>query len=231
MQKRFIPIPFFTALLLYSVLNLVIFLGVDSLRLDSTVFWISWTLAFPVQLAILAFFGFFARWQSAFEKPLVYVSVVGGALAYLAAGLVFMLAATENTTAFIITEAALTAVYLAFLLFSSHSVKTVREAEDSRLYTAGKVGFIRMLTADVEDAMSRAADPKVKDALLELSEQIRFSDPMSSGALESCESRISEMIFAISEKAKDGDSQELIDMINEVSRLVEDRNRRCKLLK
>ena len=54
---------------------------------------------------------------------------------------------------------------------------------------------------------------------------------MSSGALESCESRISEMIFAISEKAKDGDSQELIDMINEVSRLVEDRNRRCKLLK
>ena len=111
-----------------------------------------------------------------------------------------------------------------------------RVAERGEVFTAerevkAKVAYISVLKADVEDVMMIATDGAVKNALIELSECVRFSDPMSHPSLGGVEAQISAAVARISSLVSAGNNEEAVGAILETKNLIEARNRRCIMLK
>ena len=229
MRNKRLSASFFIMLIIYALINLIMFLNVESLRTDSAVFWIGWATAFPLQLIIVAYLGFALKWKNAIvQKPVLYPIILGGSLLYLIAGFIFMFAPIESIMAIVITEASLTSLYVIVLFFAKRSVDYI---VSSQAYTKKKVGFLRLLKADVDDVIRITADAAVIASLTELSDSIRYSDPMSSPALASYEAAISDCIVKASEGVRSKDNATAMHYIGEAKRLLESRNQRCKLLK
>ncbi len=229
MRNKRLSASFFIMLIIYALINLIMFLNVDSLRTDSAVFWIGWSTAFPLQLLILAYLGFALKWRNAIvQKPVLYPIILGGSLLYLVAGFIFMFAPIESIVAIVITEACLTSLYAIVLFCAKRGVDYI---VSSQAYTKKKVAFLRFLKADVDDVIRITTDTAVLAALSELSDSIRFSDPMSSPTLASYEAAISDCIVKASASVRATDNATALHYIGEARRLLESRNQRCKLLK
>ena len=89
-----------------------------------------------------------------------------------------------------------------------------------------KTSYIKKIKADVDTLLSKETDTEVKKALRKLSDEIRFSDPMSNSALEDIEAEISQKLISVSTAGDDK-----INVISEISRLINQRNTKCKALK
>ena len=229
MRNKRLSASFFIMLVLYALINLIMFLNVDSLRTDSAVFWIGWSTAFPLQLFIVAYLGFAVKWKNAIvQKPVLYPIILAGALLYLIVGFVFMFAPIESIMAIVITEAILTSVYIVVLFCAKRGADYI---VSSQSHTKAKVGFLRLLKADVDDIIRITADPTLAAALAELSDDIRYSDPMSSPALVSYETAITDNVLKASTAVRSANSAVALQHVNEAKRLLESRNQRCKLLK
>ena len=88
-----------------------------------------------------------------------------------------------------------------------------------------KAFYIKQLQADVELLAGAETDTTTKSALMQLAEKIRYSDPMSDEQLADIENRITEKIAelkASTDKAKN---------INELNSLLDERNRKIKIMK
>ena len=89
--------------------------------------------------------------------------------------------------------------------------------------------FLRSLTVDAESLLAHAAVPELKKTLQEVYEAVRYSDPMSHGALAGVEGQIT---VKFSELSKAVDAQEPAERAaEELKVLLSDRNKKCKLLK
>ena len=88
-----------------------------------------------------------------------------------------------------------------------------------------KRAFIQFLQTDIDMLAETETDAETKAALKKLAEKVRFSDPMSHEMLGELESRISakveEMKTATDKKA----------LIEEITTLLTERNKKCKILK
>ena len=84
---------------------------------------------------------------------------------------------------------------------------------------------LKSLQTDVELLTETEIRPDAKAALQALAEQLCFSDPMSGEALAPLEQEISEKIAAL--KAAEDKAQTAA----EISRLLDERNKKCKILK
>ena len=89
-----------------------------------------------------------------------------------------------------------------------------------------KTSFIKSLKADVDILLSKETDSEVRDALRKLSDEIRFSDPMSNNALDNIEAEISDKLISVSAA---GENKK--NVISEISGLIKQRNIKCKALK
>lgn len=89
-----------------------------------------------------------------------------------------------------------------------------------------KTSYIKKIKADVDTLLSKETDTEVKKALRKLSDEIRFSDPMSNSDLEDIEAEISQKLISVSTAGDDK-----INVISEISRLINQRNTKCKALK
>ena len=91
--------------------------------------------------------------------------------------------------------------------------------------------FIKSLTVDADTLMASAKSEAVKAECKKVYEAIRYSDPMSHHALASVESQITIQFHALSE-AVEGDDADLVAAIaKNLTVLIEDRNKKCLLLK
>ena len=88
-----------------------------------------------------------------------------------------------------------------------------------------KVFYIKSLQVDVEMLAKAESDPTIKAELAKLAEKIRFSDPVSSDALAEIETEIANKIKEI-ETSKDK-----LAIIAVTTALVEERNKKAKILK
>ena len=88
-----------------------------------------------------------------------------------------------------------------------------------------KRAFIQFLQTDIEMLAETETDSATKIALKKLAEKVRFSDPMSHEMLGELESRISAKVEEVKTAA---DKKVLIE---EVTTLLTERNKKCKILK
>ena len=87
-----------------------------------------------------------------------------------------------------------------------------------------KTEFIRDLSVEVEGLLNNAKDEEEKKLLKALYEKVRYSDPMSAVELTEIEGKISNALNLTKNKANE-------KSVNEVLKLLDERNRKCKLLK
>lgn len=189
-------------------------------------FWITYTfsaVAFIIQPFV---------WKIAFGKgkelkskflgiPLIHVGLVYLVI-QLIAFVLFMAFPNIPSWIAVIVNALIIGVSLICLISTEVGTKEINKVEEK---VKQKVFYIKELQIDVEMTAQRETDAETKKALEALAEKIRFSDPMSSEQLFDLENKIKEKV---EELKTSGDK---ITLSKDVELLLEERNRKCKLLK
>lgn len=88
-----------------------------------------------------------------------------------------------------------------------------------------KTFYIKQLQADVELLANAESDAKAKAELLRLAEKIRYSDPVSHEQVAELETRIAEKVSDLKTTDNKG------EIITEIHSLLDERNKKCKILK
>lgn len=110
------------------------------------------------------------------------------------------------------------------LVTSGDVARTAIEETEEKIQA--KTSFIKGLKADVDALLSKEADAEVKAALRKLSDEIRYSDPISNSAVEGIEAEISEKLTSVPTVGENK-----TNVISEISGLIKQRNIKCKALK
>jgi hypothetical protein len=94
-----------------------------------------------------------------------------------------------------------------------------------------KVFYIQSIAANLEGLASLAPDADIQKKLNALYETVRYSDPMSNDSLAPIERRIEEQAAVLSEQVNSKDWESVSSLCGTLTHLVEERNRKCRLLK
>lgn len=94
-----------------------------------------------------------------------------------------------------------------------------------------KTFFIRSLTVDTESLLARSQLPEIRDEVNKVYEAVRYSDPMSNEALAGVETQITLKVNELTDGVENSDIELVKKTVREIVILINDRNRKCKLLK
>lgn len=94
-----------------------------------------------------------------------------------------------------------------------------------------QTAFIRLLTVEAGNLLSRTKTEDAKSACKKVYEAARYSDPMSSDVLISIEGKISAQMELLTKAVAEGNDKEITAAAEEMTLLIGDRNRKCKVLK
>lgn len=94
-----------------------------------------------------------------------------------------------------------------------------------------KVFELGQLNEDLQTLLSKANDEGVRNELGKLIDAVRYSDPMSADQLLPLEEKIKVAVQELSAAMNSADIQKQSLLLQEVSHLLEERNRKCKLFK
>ena len=209
--------------ILFILLNVVVF----AIPTDKTrTFWVAYVftvVAFALQVPV---------WEKSLKQKdtlkrkflgisTVHVGIVSLILQVIALA-VFIAVPTLPSWAAVVACAIIFGLSTICLVSSGIGVREISRVEEKVLE---KTFFIKELQANVELIAEAETDNETKTMLKQLAEKIRYSDPVSSEKLADLESRIS----AKAEGLKTADN--IIESISELNMLLDERNKKCKILK
>lgn len=122
----------------------------------------------------------------------------------------------------------LLAIHIAVVV-SSFFVKSHVKTVDNKV--KDKTNFIRLLKVDVDIIAEGATDPAVREAYVGLSEQVRYSDPMSHESLFELEKQIIECLDFAKRCVEQGNNDAALKNCEIASRMLFERNEKTKVLK
>lgn len=194
-------------------------------------FWIGYafiTLMFIAQLACsIVFFK-----QDSNDKRFLNIPVIS--LSYTALLVSIIVGAVAMAVPFIpywvgiILDVLVVAFYVIAIISSKAAADTIGKV-DEKIKT--QTFFIKSLTVDAESLLNQSKSDETKIIAKKVYEAIRYSDPMSNEALSPVESQITIKFNELSNAVIE-DNKPLAETLgNELIILVNDRNKKCKLLK
>lgn len=194
-------------------------------------FWVGYifiTLSFIGQL-ICAYFVFKAdSLQKIFYNvPLIRISRIGLVLTAIFGTLCMAIPNLPNWIGIIICLAVL--AFTAISVIKATAAGDIVSEIDKKIES--KTSFVKALTADAEALMSAAKTPELKAEVKKVYEAIRYSDPMSNAALEEINEQIQNQFSVFADAVKAEDFDLAFSYSDELIILIDNRNKRCKLLK
>lgn len=208
--------------ILFALISIIAF-AVPTVK--TATFWIAYVFtaaAFAAQIII---------WRTAIGKetlkskflgfPVVHIGIVYTVIQVIAFA-VFMFVPTLPTWSAIVGCSVIAGIS-AVCMISADAGRNEIERVEAKVQK--KVFYIRELQADIELLADNETNADVKKALTQLAEKIRFSDPMNNEQLADLEDKISTKI----EELKTTSSQ--LEIITELNSLLDERNKKCKILK
>lgn len=119
-------------------------------------------------------------------------------------------------------------VFMLFSIIKAEAASDVVSDIDTKVKT--QTQFIKSITVDAENLISSATTPENRKYCKDVYEAFRYSDPMSNDIFVDVESKISSKFNEFSNAVKNND--ECIKTItDELLMLINERNKKCKLLK
>ena len=209
--------------ILFALVSIVAF-AVPTAK--TSTFWIAYVFtvaAFAAQIGI---------WKTALGKeetlkskflgfPVVHIGIVYAAIQVIAFA-VFMFVPTLPAWSAIVVCSVIASVS-AVCMISADAGRNEIERVEAKVQK--NVFYIRELQADIELLADNESDAAVKTALTQLAEKIRYSDAMSNEQLADLENKISTKAAEI----KTASSK--LEIITELNSLLDERNKKCKILK
>ena len=194
--------------------------------LKTATFWIAYVFtaaAFAAQICI---------WKTALSKeetlkskflgfPVVHIGIVY-AVIQVTAFAVFMFVPTLPVWSTIVVCSVIAGVS-GVCMISADTGRNEIERVEAKVQK--KVFYIRELQADVELIAAAETDTGTRAALTQLAEKIRFSEPMSNEQLADMENKISVKVMELKTAANK------VEIITELTSLLDERNKKCKILK
>lgn len=218
---------------LFVLFNVIAFVvpGLEGQEKYTASFWIGYifiTLSFAGQLIC----GYVALKASDLQKmfyniSLITTSYIGLILSFVFGGLCMFIPALPYWVGAILC-AALLAFNVISVMKASASIDLV-SAVDEKLKV--QTIFVKSLIVDAECLVDRAKSEDVKAECKKVYEAVRYSDPMSSEALSSLESEITIKFAKFSDAVAAADTEAVSEMVSELLILINERNKKCKLLK
>lgn len=197
------------------------------------VFWLSfgYTLA-AFAVAAAAFCIAFLRHPGAKSRFYGFpIARIGGVywLAQLAVGLLVMAVGKWIPVwlAVLVYTAALGAAVIG--LIAAEAVANGIHSQDAGLKRS--VAAMRSLQSQVNQMAAQCANPDAAAAVRKLAEELRYSDPVSSPALEEAERDLSAAVADLQSAVADDDSEAVKQLCRKAAALLAERNRLCKLHK
>lgn len=105
------------------------------------------------------------------------------------------------------------------------------EIERIDIKVKGKVFYVKSLQTDIENLVGKAPDEVTQKMLKNISEVIRYSDPMSSPQLAAIENKIASKIADLTNAIATSDSSIIKSSCDELQQLIAERNTKCKTMK
>ena len=84
---------------------------------------------------------------------------------------------------------------------------------------------------DIESLLARSEQPEIRDEVNKVYEAVRYSDPMSNEALAGVEAQITLKVSELEDAIEKSDIELVKKTVREMVILLNDRNKKCKLLK
>lgn len=119
-------------------------------------------------------------------------------------------------------------IYMAAIAKAKTSGEIVSEIDNK---VKEKTLFIKSLTIDLETLEMKAKNADIKKEVSKIKDVCRYSDPMSSSALNGVESQITMRFSALETAVENNDCFTVKNICEEMNVLLADRNKKCKLLK
>lgn len=215
--------------LIYGLLNLILFLTIPEENLKNFTFWLSWVFAFVVSYGALFTVIHYSikKFQDITVPPSLFVSG-GFTLAYLVSGFIFMYIKNISWKPIVVVEALISVAYFIVLFALLRATNYMNENINKR---KAKVFYIRDLQSDVDYVYSLVSNNEIRQKLSKLSEDIRFSDPMSHESLKMVEEQLREIVFKMNVAASENNDEELEKLIKEADLKLKYRNSKCVNLK
>ena len=209
--------------ILFILLSVIIF-AVPTAKIAG--FWISYVftvIAFATQIIIWrATLGRSESLKSKFLGfPVVHIGIVY-LVVQIIAFIVFLFIPTLPIWSAVVICAVVAGVSAVCMIASD-----VGQSEIERVSAKvqEKTFYIKQLQADVELLAGAETDTATRSALMQLAEKIRYSDPMSNEQIADIEDRITAKIAELKSSA------DKMKIINELNLLLDERNRKIKILK
>lgn len=213
--------------IIFAIFNLATFLIPHFYNLT---FWICYA------FTVLAFLGELACGITVFGKEKadgVFLGVPVLHISYI--GTVAMLIVSVVFTA--IKMPAFISAIVCFLILAFTALAVIKATVAAEMVqnlgqkVKEKTLFVKMLTVDADSVMSRAKSDAVKAEAKRVYEAIRYSDPMSSEALSGVESQITLKFDSFAQSVDEDDYELAKANADELLILINDRNKKCKMLK
>lgn len=209
--------------ILFALVSIIAFAVPTS---KTTTFWIAYVFtaaAFAAQIVI---------WKTSLGKdetlkskflgfPVVHIGIVYAVIQVIAFA-VFMFVPTLPAWSAIVACSVIAGAS-AVCMISADTGRNEIERVEAKVQK--KVFYIRELQADIELLADNESEATVKTALTQLAEKIRFSDPMSNEQLADLENKISIKVAELKTASNK------LEIITELNSLLDERNKKCKILK
>lgn len=117
------------------------------------------------------------------------------------------------------------ALYAVAVLKAAAAAEVVEQIDEK---VKAKTAFIKTLTVDAQTLLSRVKSEPVKAACKKVFEAVRYSDPMSSGALADVENRILAEFNAFSDAVLSDNADAVNASADTLLSLIAERNQTCK---
>lgn len=219
------------ALVVFNVITFVVANETVGLALVGSSFWCGYvfiTIAFIGNLICsLIFFKEENKSKVFLNIPIInlaysalVVSLIVGAIAMAVPVIPYWVGAIVDILVF--------AFYAIAIVKASVAADIVNDVEQN---VKAQTFFIKSLTVDAESLIKRAKSDEMKAEAKKVYEAIRYSDPMSNTALANIENQIQNEFNAFADAVKNDDITLAKSSANEFVILINDRNKKCKLLK
>lgn len=162
-----------------------------------------------------------------YKIPLIAISIVG-IVASTIAGVFVMTVPDIETWVGVIVSFAILAIVAIVILGAKSTADIIGEIDD---IVRTETSFIRGITLDAELLMSSAGNDEIKAEIKKVYEAFRFSDPMSSDALNDIEDRIQNQFNLLQEVVITENTEKVSQVSKDLLNLIDYRNKKCKITK
>ncbi len=234
MRKSFRAIILAGLIIVSAAFTAILFLILNKVnpdRMKDPVFWFVFAFTIPVNVIVAVALHLWSGHKDSsdiVQMPVVYYLIAVFGLAYIVSGAIMMFLPFKDWTVPVIVEILISVAYIGVAMYLMTAANYISKTQK---HTKQKVLYVRMLQMDVEACISQAPTEKVRAALTDFAEKVHYSDPMSHESLSGVEKALSANVANISAILATGTEEEALELIKTGLALLEQRNKRCIMLK